>query len=255
MPRLARKNLTSNYLHIIIQGINKEYIFNNDEFKKYYMSILKKNLSDTNILMLAYCIMDNHAHFLLYCENIEEVSKLMQKTNTTYAIYYNKTKKRVGYVFRNRFYSQMILTEQQLFNCVAYIHNNPVKASIVKHIHEYVYSSYKEYFQKKYLISNKSIELLFGSLENYKEIFKEVHNRCNIEDIADIKDDLQDSSEIIRLYTKKHNKKIDEILKNEKLFNGLLLNLRHLGGLSLREMSKIFGISKDKLNKIMNRNL
>lgn len=33
------------------------------------------------------------------------------------------------------------------------------------------------------------------------------------------------------------------------------IELRHLGGISLRDMAKIFNINKDKLRKIINRSL
>ena len=140
MPRLARKYLESNYFHITIQGINREYIFEDDNLKEAYLNILKKNLKETNINILAYCIMDNHAHFLVYCEDTTEISKLMQRSNTSFAILYNKLNDRVGYVFRNRYCMQMILNEIQLFNCLVYIHNNPVKAHIVDSPKKYLYS-------------------------------------------------------------------------------------------------------------------
>ena len=148
----------------------------------------------------------------------------------------------------------MILTESQLFNCIVYIHNNPMKAHMVKHIDEYEYSSYNEYFKEKYLITSKSKELLFGSSKDYMKIYKEMHKKCNIEDIADVKGELNDSFEIIKLYSKKYNKDIKEIIENKKLFKGLLLDLRNLSGLSLRQMAEIFRINKDKINKIINSN-
>ena len=53
---------------------------------------------------------------------------------------------------------------------------------------------------------------------------------------------------------KKYNKEIKEIIENKKLFKGLLLDLRNLSGLSLRQMAEIFRINKDKINKIINSN-
>ena len=44
-------------------------------------------------------------------------------------------------------------------------------------------------------------------------------------------------------------------MDDEELFGELLLELRHNGELSLREMSRIFGISKDKLGRIINKSL
>lgn len=255
MPRQARKFIKSAFLHIIVQGINREFIFKEDDLKDAYKYILKKNLSQSKVTVLAYCIMDNHAHLLLYSENINEITKLMQKTNTSYAKMYNKTKNRIGYVFRDRYYTQMILTEEQLCNCISYIHNNPIKAGIVNNKLEYKLSSYNEYLSNKEIITQKSIELVFGSSKNYMEQFKEIHKKEDVEDIMDIIDEIKESKKIIEIYEKECNKKLEEIIKDEKLFCELLLQLRHYSGLSLREMSKIFNIGKDKLNRIINSNL
>lgn len=256
MPRLARKYLESSYCHIIVQGINKELIFQKTIFKDTYKNILKRNLSKTDINLLAYCIMDNHAHLLLHSDKINMLTKLMQRTNTSYAKFYNKVQKRVGFVFRDRYYSQMILSEQQLFNCIAYIHSNPLKARIVENFENYPFSSYKEYIGKKDLITEESIKLLFdnnGIINN--PMFAKIHDNTNINDIIDVKDQVMESREIISRYTTKHSKTIAEIIKDENLFCNLLLDLRHNGNLSLREMSKIFNINKDKINKIINKNL
>ena len=34
MPRNARKNIETNYIHLIVQGINREYIFEKKNIKK-----------------------------------------------------------------------------------------------------------------------------------------------------------------------------------------------------------------------------
>lgn len=221
MPRLARKNLRSNYLHIIVQGIDRKYIFNSDRLKKEYKSILKRNLNKTNINMLAYCIMDNHAHMLIYSEKIEEITKLMQRTNTSYVRLYN----RVGYVFRDRYYTQPITTEKQLFNCLAYIHNNPVKAHIIEKLGQYKYSSYLEYIGNKELITKDSIKLIFGNEKEYIEVFDKMHKKDNIEDIMNIHEDYKNSNSIIEEFLNENNMTIEEIKNNEEKFGEILLNL------------------------------
>lgn len=258
MPRLARKYLESSYYHIIVQGIDREYIFKEEKYKIIYKSILKKNLENTDISVLAYCIMDNHAHILIHSENVSEITKIMQKTNTSYAKLYNKTKKRVGYVFRDRYYTQEILTQEQLLNCIVYIHNNPVKANITDSKSKYLYSSYNEYLKRRELITQESVRLVFGDNEHYSKEFEKIHNKGTAEEIVniiDIVEERKDSNEVIEEYIKKTKKKIEEIIKEETLFSELLLQLRHCSGLSLREMSKIFNINKDRLNKIINKNL
>ena len=165
MPRVARNEKISKYYHIMVQGINREYIFENPEFKKQYISFFKKRIKNIGIRLIAYCVMDNHVHMLVFSDFIEELSKAMSSVNTKYAIYYNKKMDRCGYVFRDRFKSEIIIDRKHLENCIKYIHNNPVKANICKIPSEYNYSSYKDFLNKK--IDNDIIYLLCdGLIEN-----------------------------------------------------------------------------------------
>ena len=137
ISRIARKYKNSSFFHIIVQGINKEYIFQEERFKKMYLKQISRFTKELNIEVIAYCIMGNHAHFLIMTKNIEDLSKLMQKVNSMYAKYYNYSQNRVGYVFRDRFLSEVIDSKRYFIQCIKYIHLNPVKANIVKNCKEY----------------------------------------------------------------------------------------------------------------------
>ena len=188
MPRIPRKNFECRYFHIMVQGIAIDFIFNNNEFKKEYIRLIHKYKEKFCIDLLAFCVMDNHAHLLAYIDDISNMSNYMQKINTLYAMYYNKKlNNRVGHVFRNRFKSEEIASENHLINCIKYIHNNPVKAKIVEKPKDYIYSSYKDYLYKKGLALNKNIaeflkfnNVLYGNeersfidIETDKEIYIE----------------------------------------------------------------------------------
>ena len=97
--------------------------------------------------------------------------------------YYNKKYNRVGYVFRNRYKKQVLYSEKQLYTCINYIHNNPVKAKICRFPHEYKYSSYNRYRQNieeydRYIKNNLSTEkennIIF--LEDEDEREEEIQN-------------------------------------------------------------------------------
>jgi REP element-mobilizing transposase RayT len=121
MPRRARRDNESSFFHIIVQGIDKKYIFSSENYmKKYYELIIEKSLKH-NINVLAYCIMGNHAHLLIYTTQIRDMSNFMRDVNTEYGTYYNKKEKRVGYVFRDRFVSEPICNTRYLYNCISYI--------------------------------------------------------------------------------------------------------------------------------------
>ena len=102
----------------------------------------------------------------------------MQKVNGNYARYYNYMENRGGYVFRDRFKSQPIMSKKQLYNCIRYIHLNPVKAKMVDKPEKYKYSSYKDY--KKRLENNNNLELkileyICNSNEEISEQFLDIN--------------------------------------------------------------------------------
>lgn len=187
MPRKSRKILNDKICHNIVQGINKEYIFKEDDDKEKYLSLLRKYYRDYEIDIISYCIMDNHTHLILYSDNIKNISDFMGRVNSIYAMYYNKKYNRVGYVFRDRFKSILILTREQLYFCIKYIHMNPVKAKIVENESEYKYSSYNDYLNKSGFLNQRILDFLFFKSQNYIEKFKSIpykniyDNKVNLE--------------------------------------------------------------------------
>ena len=176
MPRRARRILDSCYLHIITQGLNKEYIYGDEEKKQKLYNLMLKKKENLDLKIVAYCIMDNHMHMIVFSEDIEIVSTYMKRLNTAYALYYNTIKDRVGYVYRDRYYSEAISSKRYLYNCIAYIHYNPVVAQIVNKPEEYKYSSYNDYIRGDGIVENEIIQLVFGENRGkYKEVFEFIH--------------------------------------------------------------------------------
>ena len=128
--RLSRKCYNSKFFHVMIQGIRKEKIFNEKYLKSTFINYMNESAIKNDVRIVAYCIMENHAHILVYTNEISFLSKMMHSLNTRYAIKYNKFKERCGFVFRNRYRCENILNITYLKNCIRYIHNNPVKAGI-----------------------------------------------------------------------------------------------------------------------------
>lgn len=191
MSRISRKNLNSNYFHVMVQGINKEYIFNTDNDKYKYKNIIKDclfTLQENSPVVLSYCFMDNHSHFIFHTNDFKKLSNFMHQINMQYSKYYNKINNRVGYVFRDRFKVQEINSYEQLYNCLKYIHNNPVKAKICKSMADYNFSSYNEFIGKRDIITDKSIELLFGTSIGFLRTFENIHKTYLSEDFLDVKD-------------------------------------------------------------------
>lgn len=244
MPRYSRNALCGNFFHVIVQGLNKEYIFYKDCYKERYRQLLIKESTSNNIKIIAYCIMNNHAHILMFVDDTDEMSKCMHKINTNYAKFYNREQERVGFVFRDRFYTQPIKNETHLLRCVAYIHKNPVKAGLVNKESDYKYSSYNEYtnLSESQLISDETIKLTFNTSDKakIKEMFNFIHNiSTEDEHFLEIKDDIN-YNQIIEKY------KLEDIPIDD-----IIIRLHKLHELSTREIADLLNITRYKVRKIL----
>ena len=247
MSRISRKDLNGKLFHVMVQGINKEPIFYSNNCKDTYKSIIKSKLQDSHVTVLSYCIMDNHTHFLFYTDSIDFLSKFMQKINTTYSNYYNNVHKRVGYVFRDRYKSQIILDQKHLYSCINYIHNNPVKAGIVSSMEKYNYSSYNEFLGKKSLIDIHSIKIIFNNNTNYLNLFNQIKNISTQDSFIDVKD--KNINDFIKETEKEYNTNILELKNNKELLRNFIKKSRIKTDVTLRELADILNISKSTIER------
>ena len=230
MPRIPREKLNTNYFHVMVQGINKSYIFQAKEDIQHYIKIFKKIEMEHNVEIITYCVMQNHSHFLIWTDKQDDLSNYMKRINLNYAIYYNKKYNRVGYVFRDRFKSQGIFSYKQYCNCVKYILENPIKAGICTKIFEYPYLYCKNnwrYINIEKFTNNVEMEENFIDIEEYNE------NEINDKDI-------------IFNYIKENDLKINE--RQSDLID--LVKYLHNKKISYRRMEKVIKISREKLRKL-----
>jgi len=252
VPRISRKSLGTSFFHIIVQGINKEYIFNTKEnIEKYLSLLIKSNCDFESLQLIAYCIMNNHAHMLIYSESILELSKYMKIINTKYAKYYNKKNQRVGYVFRDRYVSEPIFNQRHLLACIRYVHRNPVVAKIVQEENEYLYSSYNDYINSSGIVNDSTLKLVFGSSVNYIQQFLTISTpEKNI--FLDLIKEKQSLEIILKSYCKKAEMNLKDIANNKgdliKLLKYLVIDLK----IPKKTVSEILNVNRTKIIRLLN---
>ena len=129
MPRTSRIDYPGALHHVITRGIEKKYIFEHADDKRFFLSRLTDLLSLYSFRCYAWSVMDNHIHILLQT-NDAKLSIFMHRLLTSYAYYYNRKYKRVGHLFQNRYKSIVCDKDENLLTLIRYIHLNPVKAGI-----------------------------------------------------------------------------------------------------------------------------
>ncbi|KKU87858.1 MAG: hypothetical protein UY16_C0017G0016 [Candidatus Gottesmanbacteria bacterium GW2011_GWA2_47_9] len=136
-----------------------------------------KNLREIHkksIELLVYCLMPNHAHFLIRQTETGGIERFMSNFQNSYAKYFNTKNKRSGALFQSMFKAVRIETDEQLLHVGRYVHLNPLTSYVVrekKDLEGYPWSSYLEYIGKSTSpISNtKPILNFYSSIEEFKK--------------------------------------------------------------------------------------
>ena len=244
MPRKGRKYLETCFFHIIVQGINKEHIFKKEQYMNRYEQLIKEKAEKCKIKLIAYCIMHNHTHILIYTDNITSMSEYMKSINTTYAKYYNFQEDRVGIVFRNRYVSEPIYEEKYLLRCIGYIHNNPVKAGITEMPSKYKFSTYNDYINCNGIITKETLQLIFGSSQNYLDTYLIIHNNSEKNEFEDYDRKIEYTFENINL---------EKIVNNQKKMEEVIIELAINRKIPIQKISKVLQINRFKISRIINK--
>jgi len=135
MPRQARLDAPGTLHHVIVRGIERKRIFDDDKDREDFVFRLAKLSSETGTSIYAWSLMPNHTHILLR-SGIIGLPTFMRRLLTGYALYYNHRHSRRGHLFQNR-YKSIVCEEDTYFRAlVRYIHLNPLRADIVRDMSE-----------------------------------------------------------------------------------------------------------------------
>lgn len=179
MGRYTREEIDGGYYHLIARGNNREYIFNRDIDKGYFLKLLNESRQNMRFKLMGYVLMDNHYHLLVQTGNVK-LQKIMHQINNKYSKYFNAIYERCGHVFQGRYKASVIRNELYLLKVLAYIHQNPVKAGMVKKVEDYKWSSDKFYRRKSdgFIETKMIIEMIEEgyrkSNKKYEDIMNEV---------------------------------------------------------------------------------
>ena len=149
---MAKRKVTflpGNYYHVYNRGANRQSIFHVEDNYLFLLKRVKQYLLQFHITAIAYCLLPNHYHFLLYQETEKTISILMQAIFNSYSKAYNKAYTHTGTLFEGPFQAKHITTDSYLLQLCRYIHANPVKHCLVDHPADWPYSNYLEWIGER----------------------------------------------------------------------------------------------------------
>lgn len=195
---LQKIYVADSYYHVYNRGVEKRIIFEDELDFRVFLSYFKTALSpeeehdleaeeyapgikqlrrlnlSQQVELLAFCLLPNHFHLLLYQHNERGIQKLMQSVMTGYVMYFNKRYDRVGRLFQDRYKAVHVDNHAYLAHISRYIHLNSLDAGSSPE--EYTYSSYPYYtgqYQAQWMKPNKVLAMHGDNVNDYSEFVRD----------------------------------------------------------------------------------
>ncbi len=199
---ILKEDVAETYYHIYARGVDKQKIFLDDADFIYFLSLLKRYLSPeltktprgieypklyNDINLLAYCLMSNHFHLLVFQINEKAMTRLMRGVMSTYSMYFNKKYRRKGHLFESCYRASRISNETYLLHISRYIHLNPYDWRAYRYSS---LSSYVDSTKRDWLATGRILDLHTSTAE-YLHFLEEYEQERD--DLQLIKHELADN--------------------------------------------------------------
>jgi putative transposase len=140
MPRQSRIVLPDIPHHITQRGNYRQPVFEEAADYRRYCSWVKEYAEKYDLTILAFCLMENHIHFIVVPHTVDSLARAFNTIHMRYSQYMNRKHGVRGHLWQGRFFS-CFMDDQHLYRAIRYVERNPVRVGIVPDAWEYRWSS------------------------------------------------------------------------------------------------------------------
>ncbi len=246
MGRLPRVKSQSGFYHVILRGINKQIIFEDDADKESFLKLLQKLKAEERFEVYAYCLMENHVHLLLK-EFDNNLSVVMKKIELCYVRYFNEKYGRTGSLYGSRFKSEAVDNDRYFLTLIRYIHRNPIKAGLSDTI-DYPWSSYWEYLNEPLLIDAAFVLEMLGGKKPFIDFNDIPDDNTKAEICSNCRFSDQEAVQMIQAICCIDNPEIIKTME-KGLRNDMIKKIR-ANNIPIRQISRVTGIGKKIIENV-----
>ena len=141
MPRLPRCCPAGCAVHVLNRGVRRKRLFHSEDDYRQFQKLLGLAGARASMRLLAYCLMPNHWHLVVWPRSDRAVSAYVQWLSSEHACYFNRTRSTAGHVYERRFRSVVVQDDRHLWTLLQYVENNPARAGLVTSAEQWKWSS------------------------------------------------------------------------------------------------------------------
>lgn len=143
MPRTNRTDIGNYCYHVINRANARLPIFFGEEDYILFENVLEEAQKKFSMRILAYCIMPNHFHIVLYPADDGDMGRFMQWLTLTHTQRWHQSNntKGSGHLYQGRYKSFLIQSDKHLLSVIRYVERNALRAKLVKKAENWGFSS------------------------------------------------------------------------------------------------------------------
>lgn len=141
MARPPRIEFAGAIYHVTSRADHKASIFADDTDRMDLLSVFAHAASRFDARALAFCLMDNHYHFVIRTAK-PNLSRMMRHVNGVYTQMYNRRHNAAGHLFQGRFKAIIVDPNVFLLEACRYVDLNPVRSGKTSHPKRWPWCSY-----------------------------------------------------------------------------------------------------------------
>lgn len=175
MPRLPRIDLGNYCYHIINRANARLQVFFKKEDYQLFENILLEGVKKFNMRLLAYCLMPNHFHLVLYPKADKDLSRFMQWITLTHTQRWHRGQGTVGtgHLYQGRYKAFIIQKDNHLLSVIKYVERNPLRAKLVRRAENWEFCSLFQRISNKKLAKKILAEWPIKMPQNYLGLINE----------------------------------------------------------------------------------
>jgi putative transposase len=129
--------------HILNRANFRSRLFRSPAHYQEFLSIMEESLKFVPLRILAYGLMPNHWHRVLYPRADGDLVKFIQRVTLTHTQRYHAQTRTVGsgHVYQGRYKSLLVQSGSHFLALVRYVESNAKRAGLVKKAQEWPWSS------------------------------------------------------------------------------------------------------------------
>jgi putative transposase len=143
MPRTARAAPPGFVYHVLNRAVARLPLFQKDGDYDAFERVLAEALIVHPTRLLAYCLMPNHWHLVLWPERCGELTAFTRWLTHTHTMRWHTHYHTVGtgHLYQGRFKSFPIAQDEHLYRVLRYVERNALRANLVARAEEWRWSS------------------------------------------------------------------------------------------------------------------